>query len=606
MDGLSNIANRTILPPDLGKILIYPDGQTSDIISEIIETDAISQNDTAKFAPSLKGRSLEETLSNIWHFLKSNIKYKLDPLGFQFVKTPSRTWKDKFADCKSFSIFVASILKNLNIPFSYRFVSFVKGGDYTHVYVVVPVSGKLIIMDVVMPAYNKEKPFQHKKDIPMTQIYRLSGIGEEPLKTKIIDLGNKDISGITDGEMDLLLARDRLKTEKEIVESKRGIGSLIGEKYQDSIDMINDSLEAVNGYRIGAVKDIEQELDLIAEAAVNGEYSIAHEVAGIGSIGAKVKKRVQKKAERKQKIAVAKKNLAVAKQTAKTNPAAKPAPAGKSKKKKKAGKTKTGKFLKKVAKSVKKGVKAVTKVATLPMRLTAKAILEVALPKAAPFFLYLFITDPKVLDKCPAKVKAKRKKAQKVSDFIVNGIGMKRTHFMSIVRNGILKHYKKQPEVVLADMMKGIAGIGVISAAVVTSVVGIIQKIAKLIKKKGEKVSASDSPDGSDFGEMSTDLKSVVARELKLQPENTSALNTDSENPDQPLAPEILQKQAEKESEETEPGEVTTTGAGSETGSGPESKAKKKGKKKSGKQSTETTANNFESGGKSIWNSMSS
>lgn len=575
MDNLLTIANRSMRNANMGKTLAFPDGRTSDIITEILAIDKISKNDTAKFATALKGRTVDETLSNVWHFLKTHISYKLDPVGFQFVKTPSRTWVDKYADCKSFSIFVASLLKNLNIPFRYRFVSFVNGGDYTHVYVVVPLPGQTIIMDVVMPTYNSEKPFEHNKDFDMTKIYRLSGIGEQPLKTKIIDLGTKDIGSITDGEMDLLIARDRLKTEKAIVEQKRGIGSLIGEKYQDSIDMINDALEAVNGFGIGAISDIEKELDLIADDAVNGVYSNSEEIAGIGEIGAKAKRRAVKKVQRAQ-ARITKSTAAKPTQNVLETPKGAP-------KKKKKGKTKTGKFLKKVGKAVKKGVKAVVKVSTLPMRLAAKAILEVMLPKAAPFFLYLFITDPKVLEKLPAKVKAKREKSEKIANFIINGIGMKRTHFMGIVRIGIMKQYKKSPENVLADLIKNnIAGIGFISVAVVTAAISIIKKLSTLLKKKTESVSKNDAPDPSDFGQLGTDLKNSIAREIKIQPENSSALSTDSENPDQPLSPAIRAKQQALESQYNESGEVLTTGAYT------------------------TTANSFESGGKSVWNSLSS
>ena len=157
-------------------------------------------------------------------------------------------------------------------------------------------------------------------------------------------------------------------------------------------------------------------------------------------------------------------------------------------------KSKAGKFFEKLAKGVKNGVKAVTKVVTAPARLAIKGILEVSLPKAAPAFLYLFISDPKLLAKLPAKVKAKRAKQEKTANFIVNKIGMQRNHFMGILRNGIMKKYKKSPEAVIAQTFKGIAGIGLIDD-VVSIVNWIIQKLGG---GKGNSLEKNDVIDTSD------------------------------------------------------------------------------------------------------------
>ena len=43
-------------------------------------------------------------------------------------------------------------------------------------------------------------------------------------------------------------------------------------------------------------------------------------------------------------------------------------------------------------------------------------------------------------------------KQLKLAAFICNGIGMKERHLMGIVRNGIMKRYKKSPEEVLKQM----------------------------------------------------------------------------------------------------------------------------------------------------------
>jgi hypothetical protein len=324
----------------------------------------------------------------------------------------------------------------------------------------------------------------------MTKIYQMSGTQE----VKLLNLGNKDISELTEGELELRIAKDRLLTMKAITEKIRGIGSLKAEKYQDSIDMLNDAIEAVDS------PDVEIEMEIIAEDAEKCAYSIANKVSGIGSISGKKAVRQAKKAEKKAK----KESKKAAKKAAKAT------------KRKNKPKGKTGKFLKKVAEKVKKGAKAVAKVVTTPQRLAIKGVLELSLPKAAPFFLYLFINDPALIAKLPAKVRNKRKKAERIANFIVEGIGMKRAHFMGIVRNGILKKYGKEPEKVIADQMKGISGIGIIDD-VLEVLFGLIKKISELFKKKGESVSAADMPLEDDWSEMSESDLEGFSQEVKGQ-----------------------------------------------------------------------------------------
>jgi hypothetical protein len=635
---LETIANQTILSSNHKSVTTYKDGQTYDIIREILDTDKLSSLDTAAFAPYLRGKDLLDTLSNVWHFVKQNIRYKLDPIGYQYVKTPARTWADKYADCKSYSIFIASLLKNLGIPFHYRFTSYIQNGDFTHVYVIVPSNGNEIIVDCVMPRFNAQKPFARKKDYDMTQISRLSGLGQ--LSTKIIDLGPKPIGEITEGEMDLLLARDRLLTEKQIVEKNRGIGTLTAEKYHDSIDMIDDALVAANEYINGISDDIDTDFALIARQAVSGEYSTAHEIMGIGAVnrlafrkakrkGLKLKRtHIKKRLTKAQRAKIwglpelsgnnptvgflkkiAKKIKGAVKKVAKaTAKVAKGAAKGVAKGAKGVAKG-VAKGAKAVAKGAKVVVKAAVKVVTAPLRLLAKGVLEVTLPKSAPFFLYLFITDPKLLAKMPASVQAKRRKSEKIADFIVNGIGMKRSHFMAIVRNGIMKHYGKSPENVLAEMTKGIAGIGIIPIAVVSALISIIQKIGKLLGKKGESVSASDAPDPNDFkGQITETLKNELVNEIKSQPENRSALNTDSENPELPLttANTSNTSTSSNTNAQTYSGSSQSYGGGggSESSSDTEDQPVNTTAAKKGKSSKGQSKEDFPAGGKSVWNSL--
>ncbi len=96
---------------------------------------------TQKLAPVLKGKSLEETVNNIYQFLYTHIQYEADGL-LQQLRSPACTWKQRQdgVDCKSYSVFASSILYNLGIKHMIRQVR--QPGfhedQFTHVYIVVP------------------------------------------------------------------------------------------------------------------------------------------------------------------------------------------------------------------------------------------------------------------------------------------------------------------------------------------------------------------------------------------------------------------------------------------------------------------------------------
>lgn len=176
---LKQIADATI-PPATGKEdLIKKRYRTNDIVAEIFSCFESSRNQLKNFAPYLQGDNLYDTCFNIWKFLKENVKYRVDPEGDQWVKTPARVWHDKVCDCKSYSIFIASVLYNLGIKGCFRFVSFDNTDpNPTHVYVVVRNQGKNILIDAVMPRFDAEKQYASKKDYSMSGLYRVSGLPE--------------------------------------------------------------------------------------------------------------------------------------------------------------------------------------------------------------------------------------------------------------------------------------------------------------------------------------------------------------------------------------------------------------------------------------------
>lgn len=155
--GLEKIAEKVIDPGESDAKLLYPKGNTQDIITVIMMADAQSDQYTAEFAKAFEDIHPVDQCEDLYFFVQDNISYKEDPAGKQWIKSPSQLWTDKEGDCKSFSLFIGSVLKNLGIPFIYRFAGYDAGGDVTHVYVVAYPDGEEIIMDAVPPmTYNEE------------------------------------------------------------------------------------------------------------------------------------------------------------------------------------------------------------------------------------------------------------------------------------------------------------------------------------------------------------------------------------------------------------------------------------------------------------------
>lgn len=147
------------------KYLVDANGNTHDIIRAIMQADRVCQPYTAALAPTLRGRTDLETCHNLWQFWKQHVKYQEDPDNFQFVKSPRELYHSGEGDCKSYSIALASCLKNLGIPHCYRFVTEERGKEYHHVYIVAkPKQGSEIIIDCVLDRFNYQNPFVKKLD----------------------------------------------------------------------------------------------------------------------------------------------------------------------------------------------------------------------------------------------------------------------------------------------------------------------------------------------------------------------------------------------------------------------------------------------------------
>ncbi len=159
--------------------LIKRDARLEDTLSLIQRVVKETTHQTKAIAQKLKADTTIKTLENIWEFVYRHINYKKDAKGKEQIRSPIRTWHDRFSgvDCDCYTVFISSILTNLNIPHKLRIAKYNK--DYfQHIYPIVPYDSSYITLDCVMDNFNSEQPFTQKMDTPMELEY-LQGIDED-------------------------------------------------------------------------------------------------------------------------------------------------------------------------------------------------------------------------------------------------------------------------------------------------------------------------------------------------------------------------------------------------------------------------------------------
>ena len=127
-----------------------------------------------EFSKQFKGRTNKETCKKIFDYIKNNFTYVADG-GEQVIKLPSALLKKRVGDCKSYSLFTASILENLKIPYKFVYTSYNNNPIPAHVYVVTEDG---CIIDAVYGIFNAEKKPTYRYTQDMNVRY-MAGIGAD-------------------------------------------------------------------------------------------------------------------------------------------------------------------------------------------------------------------------------------------------------------------------------------------------------------------------------------------------------------------------------------------------------------------------------------------
>jgi hypothetical protein len=166
------------LPPFYNRRdILVNDQDVSDIITGILTTHAQYANQYDKIAPYFIGANNYQTGANIWHFLKNNVRYKVEPERAQMLKAPAAIVTRSIngitntSDCKNMSLFTGGILSAINraggrINWCYRFASYKLWDKIPqHVFCVInPDTKNEIWVDAVLPSYNNKKNYYYKID----------------------------------------------------------------------------------------------------------------------------------------------------------------------------------------------------------------------------------------------------------------------------------------------------------------------------------------------------------------------------------------------------------------------------------------------------------
>lgn len=173
--------NHLFPKPEGNDVEIRRDADVSATVAFIPQVVLETLHDTNRIAKLLKGDTLDETSKNIWDFVYNHIQYAKDKDGVEQIRRPARTWADRVrgVDCDCYTVFISSILANLDIPHIYRIAKYKNRNYFQHIYPIVPTdNGNYITIDCVVNKYNYEEPYTEKKDKPM-KLHYLNGIDTE-------------------------------------------------------------------------------------------------------------------------------------------------------------------------------------------------------------------------------------------------------------------------------------------------------------------------------------------------------------------------------------------------------------------------------------------
>jgi hypothetical protein len=260
-------------PPSDHDTVIRKSANVDDTLKLIRKVLPETQWQTDKIAKVLKGRTLNETCSNIWHFVYNHIQYKRDEDGVEQVRSPRRAWGDRKSgvDCDCYALFILSILSSLKIPCLARVTKYPKRFPevprWQHVYPIVPKPRHendyledrdyYIVIDCVKDNYDDEQPYLEAIDYDMRLDY-LDGLEEESMQDENIDFVEPDSVDLADlasiyddeemGNIFKKIGTAAKKVASNVKTATKVVAKQVQQTAQKVGDKVGDGIRFVNRY----------------------------------------------------------------------------------------------------------------------------------------------------------------------------------------------------------------------------------------------------------------------------------------------------------------------------------------------------------------------
>jgi hypothetical protein len=186
-----NILLEKLAPFQNNRTVIVRKQTIDNIVNGILATHKEYANEYDKIYKYFIGNNVEDTLQNIFDFLKDNVPYKIEPDSMQCLSSPSAILcnKNGSSDCKSYALFICGVAdaykrnENKNFNIAYRFAGYSNNKNIEHVFAVVTTSEKKYFwIDPVLPTFDTriKQPthFFDKKLLPMALV-KINGIPQQ-------------------------------------------------------------------------------------------------------------------------------------------------------------------------------------------------------------------------------------------------------------------------------------------------------------------------------------------------------------------------------------------------------------------------------------------
>jgi len=265
-------------------------------------------HESAALAREVQARSIYQTCSNLWHWIRKNLRYERDDIEIEQLRTPARIMADGKGDCDCFTILICSTLNELGISNYAKVTAYNKPNEFEHIYpIAIDEFGRQIILDCVpeIPRFNHEhQPIINSKIYPIMQLAKLSGLNaveteqelagtmSEEIILAAVDFQNEaEISGLTESEQhDTLSAIDEeiLQLSGSSDSDADVVLSAIDDElsgYHDQEDQILGSLAVVEDGLSGTVTTVtpQQFRTMIVKSVISQQTHFFEQALVLGN-----------------------------------------------------------------------------------------------------------------------------------------------------------------------------------------------------------------------------------------------------------------------------------------------------------------------------------